>query len=174
MALGTNILRVGTFNKHLVDRKNKASKHKRVIVAGLMLTSMVDMFSLLVIFLLQSFSNSPEVMAMSKGIVLPPAMSAQAPIDAPVVAISGVDVLLDQKWVGETAKTLENPQALIDKLNELKNIWIQTHPQQEFKGDIHLQADKGLSSTWVSQVISVLISQGYYSVHLATVSGAGK
>lgn len=168
--LGSSTLKVGTFNKHLVNRKHKGQRVKKAIVAGLMLTSMVDMFSLLVIFLLQSFSNSPEVV-MSKGIILPSAISAQAPIDAPVISISSQDIFLDQKIVGPTPATLENPETLITQLENLKNRWTQAHPDQEFKGDIHLQADKGMSSTWVSQVISVLISQGYYSVHLATVAG---
>lgn len=169
--IGVNTLKVGTFNKHLIAREYKKKAYKRVIVAGLMLTSMVDMFSLLVIFLLQSFSNSPEVMALSKGVTLPPAVSSAASIDAPVIAISADQIILDQKEVGVTEALLSSPQALIDQLNQMKNAWHKAHPNEEFKGDIHLQADKGLSSTLVSQVMSVLISQGYYSVHLAVVAG---
>jgi len=172
--IGSTTLKVGTFNRLLVARKHKSKRIKKVIVAALTLTSMVDMFSLLVIFLLQSFSNSPEVMALSKGISLPSAMSAGATLDAPVLAISKDEVVLDQKLVGETGGVLGKPKPLIDKLQSLRNTWQQAHPTEGFKGDIHFQADRDLSSTLISQFISILISQGYSAVHLAVASGSGK
>ncbi len=142
-----------------------------MMVAGLTLTSMVDMFSLLVIFLLQSFSNSPEVMALSNGITLPAAVSASAPIDAPVLAVSSDDIVIDQKSMGTPQAILGQPQPLLDQLQKLRATWQTAHPTEPFIGDVHLQADKTLSSTLVSQVISLLIGQGYSSVHLAVATG---
>lgn len=172
--LGNQVLRVGTFNRHFVARKHKKKNYKKIIVASLTLTSMVDMFSLLVIFLLQSFSNSPEVMALSKGISLPAAVTAGASIDAPVLSISANEVVLDQKLVGEPAKVLGAPQPLLTRLQDLRGTWQAAHPTEKFTGDIHLQADRELPSTLVSQFISILISQGYSSVRLAVASGSGK
>lgn len=162
------------FTKRLLARKNQQKRTKRVIVAGLMLTSMVDMFSLLVIFLLQSFSNSPEVMALSNGIVLPAAVSASAPIDAPLLTITDKEILVDHKSMGETQAVLAKPEALVKSLVDMKTMWETTHKNQSFKGDVHLQADTKLSSTLVSQVIGILNSQGYGTVHLAVVNGARK
>ncbi len=139
-----------------------------------MLTSMVDMFSLLVIFLLQSFSNSPEVMALTKGITLPVAVSAAAPIDAPLLTLTADQVLVDQKPVGTTKEILEQPAKLLKPLGELQKQWKTTHTQGDFKGEIHLQADKSLSSVLVSRIINIVNAQGYSSVHLAVVSGGGK
>jgi biopolymer transport protein ExbD len=172
--IGSQTLKVGTFNRHLVARQHKTKRIKRIIVAGLTLTSMVDMFSLLVIFLLQSFSNSPEVMALSKGISLPAAVSAGATLDAPVLAVSRDEVVLDQKLVGEPGGILGQPQPLVDRLQGLRALWQKAHPTETFKGDIHLQADRELPSTLISQFISILISQGYSAVHLAVASGSGK
>lgn len=167
-------LGAGGFSQKLVALKHRKKRIRRAIVAGLMLTSMVDMFSLLVIFLLQSFSNSPEVMALSKGIVLPAAVSAAAPIDAPLLTVTGDEILLDQKAVGLSKEVLMKPDLLIVPLRELKQSWERSHAQQEFKGDIHLQADRGLSSAVVSRFINILNSQGYASVHLAVVSGGNR
>ncbi|MEQ1875424.1 MAG: biopolymer transporter ExbD [Bdellovibrionia bacterium] len=172
--IGSQTLKVGTFTRHLVARAFKKKNFRRNIVAALMLTSMVDMFSLLVIFLLQSFSNSPEVMALSKGIQLPAAVSAGATLDAPVLAISREEVVFDQKLVGEPGGVLGQPKLLIEKLQTMRAQWQQAHPTDTFKGDIHLQADRELSSTLVSQFLSILISQGYSAVHLAVASGSGK
>lgn len=162
------------FAKRLVARRHQQKKTRRVIVAGLMLTSMVDMFSLLVIFLLQSFSNSPEVMALAKNLTLPGAVSTAAPIDAPVLTITATEILVDQKSVGLVDEVLQKPEALVKSLGEMKDAWLALHKNEAFKGDIHLQADRGLASTVVSQIIGIVNSQGYASVHLAVVNGAGK
>ncbi len=168
--VGSKTLKVGTFNRHLLTRKNKKQKIKRVIVAALMLTSMVDMFSLLVIFLLQSFSNSPEVVAQSKSITLPVASSGLSSVDAPVLALSLEDVILDQKQLGSAQQILSQPQALLTHLQNLRSLWQASHPKETFSGDIHLQADKDLPSTLISQFVNMLISQGYSTVHLAVIA----
>ncbi len=167
-------LKPSLFTKRLLARKHQTKKTKRVIVVGLMLTSMVDMFSLLVIFLLQSFSNSPEVMAMTKGIVLPAAVSAAAPIDAPLLTVTETEILVDQKSMGKIQDVLARPEALVKSLVDMKDGWQERHKTEAFKGDIHLQADRGLSSVLISQLIGIVNSQGYASVHLAVVNGAGK
>jgi biopolymer transport protein ExbD len=167
-------LKTTTFTKRLVALKHRSRRAHRVMVAGLMLTSMVDMFSLLVIFLLQSFSNSPEVMALSKGLTLPSAVSAAPAIDAPLLRVTTELVLIDQKPVGTAAQVLAQPDLLLVPLQELKARFVSSHHGEEFKGDIHLQADRGLPSSLVSRFVGVLNSQGYASVHLAVVSGGGK
>src|SRR5437762_4056718 len=125
-------LKTSTFTNKLVALKHRSRRTKRVMVAGLMLTSMVDMFSLLVIFLLQSFSNSPEVMALSNGITLPAAVSASAPIDAPVLGISAEDVVFDQKSLGTPQAILNQPQPLIDQLQRMRMVWQSAHPTEAF------------------------------------------
>jgi biopolymer transport protein ExbD len=167
-----NPLKPTLFAKRLLSRRHQQKKTRRVIVAGLMLTSMVDMFSLLVIFLLQSFSNSPEVMAMTKGITLPAAVSAAAPIDAPLLTVTETEILVDSKSMGKISEVLAKPEALVKSLTEMKDAWQERHKNEAFKGDIHLQADKKLTSSLVSQVIGIVNSQGYASVHLAVVNGS--
>lgn len=166
-----NPLKPTLFAKRLLNRKHQQKKTRRVIVAGLMLTSMVDMFSLLVIFLLQSFSNSPEVMALTKGITLPAAVAAAPPIDAPLLTITETEVLVDSKSLGKTEEVLAKPEALVKSLVEMKDTWQERHKNETFKGDIHLQADKKLTSALVSQIVGIVNSQGYASVHLAVVNG---
>jgi biopolymer transport protein ExbD len=169
--LRTHNLGSGTFTKHLVARAYKKSGGKKVLFASLMLTSMVDMFSLLVIFLLQTFSASPELMVIGKGVTLPSAATGKELKDAPVLAISNEEVYLDQKLVGNTAELLKNPTALMEKLRDLRELWMKTHPSQTFPGEISLQASRELSSTIVSQFMAMLPSQAYSSVQLAVISG---
>src|ERR1700689_3266252 len=101
MSLKSKTLKVGTFQRHLLKRSQKRKARKRMMIAGLTLTSMVDMFSLLVIFLLQAFSASPELLMVTKGVTLPAATTGRELEDAPVLAISSEEVFLDQKRLGK-------------------------------------------------------------------------
>ncbi len=170
--LGAQELAVGTFQKHLLSRKQKKAKLKRVMVAGLTLTSMVDMFSLLVIFLLQTFSTSPELM-VTKGVTLPAAISARELEDSPVLALTTDEVYLDQKLVGKVSALLSDPSPLMGRLNDLREQWQRSHPSQKFTGIISLQADKDVPSTTVSMFLGVLPTATYSTVQLAVVSRGG-
>ena len=170
MSLGPQTLKVGTFQRHLLKRKQKKKSRRRAMIATLTLTSMVDMFSLLVIFLLQAFSASPELVMVTKGVTLPAAVSAHEMTDAPVLAISTDSVYLDQQLVGKTETLLEDPEPLTKKLADLRSLWQKTHPNEVFKGEINLQAHRDLPSTLVSRFMAILPTQFYSTVQLAVVS----
>lgn len=173
MSLGNPAFSTGTFAKHLVARERKKKTRKRVLLSALSLTSMVDMFSLLVIFLLQTFSSSPEIMAIAKGVELPTAGSGLELKDAPVLALSAEGVFLDQKWVGKTDELLRDPEPLMEKLADQRNLWAASHPNEAFHGQISLQADRELSSVIVSQFMALLPSQHFGSIQLAVVGKGG-
>lgn len=171
--LGAQELKVGTFEKHLLKRAYKRQARKRLIIAALTLTSMVDMFSLLVIFLLQTFSTSPELVMVTKGLSLPSAQTGRELEDAPVLSISKDGVFLDQKPVGKVSQIMADPTPLMEKLAQQREIWQKSHPNAKFHGVINMQADRDMPSTTVSQLIGLLPSQAYSSVQLAVVSGGG-
>src|SRR5260221_12949999 len=120
MSLGTQILRVGTFQRQLLKRTQKKKHRRRMLLVALTLTSMVDMFSLLVIFLLQSFSTSPELVMVSKGVTLPAAVSGRELMDAPVLSLSTNGVYLDQKLVGSLEDLSNDPEPLMNRLAKLR------------------------------------------------------
>src|SRR5579864_4492306 len=73
----------------------KGSHGKKNIYAELNLTSMVDMLTILVVFLLQTFSASGELLVVSKNIVLPEATNFKDLERAPVLGVSKDSVTLD-------------------------------------------------------------------------------
>lgn len=171
--LGSQQLKVGTFQQHLLHRKQRKARRRKIMIAGLTLTSMVDMFSLLVIFLLQTFSTSPELVMVTKGVTLPAAITGRELEDAPVLALSAEEVYLDQKLVGKTNALLADPTPLMGRLQDLREKWQKAHPGQKFNGMISLQADKGLPSTTVSIFMGMLPTQTYSTVQLAVISRGG-
>ena len=160
-----------TFHHHLANRKAKRNIRRRAVGLALMLTPLVDCFSMLVIFLLQTFSASPQMAVVSKGVQLPSAMTGKELRDAPVLSISPEQVYLDQKPIGEVATLLKAPGPLMEKLAELRELWIKTHPDQTFKGEITLQAHHELSSATISRFMAMLPSQNYGLIQLAVTSG---
>lgn len=171
MQVGTQYLRPGTFDKHLIARQYAKKKTKRVLLSSLSLTSMVDMFSLLVIFLLQTFSTSPEMLMVTKGVELPLAGSGASIVDAPVLSVTAEEIFLDQQSVGTVAQILKDPEPLMKKLEALRELWMKSHPTETFKGEINLQAHRDTPSTVVSQVMGLLPAQQYGSIQLVVTTG---
>src|SRR5256886_16647791 len=81
----------------------KFVRGKKVGYASLMLTSLVDMFTIIVIFLLMNFSANGEVLYMSKDIKLPDAYHGAQLERAPVISVSGEAATLDGRMLLQTA-----------------------------------------------------------------------
>ena len=73
--------------KHVPLKFVRAGGHgKKSGYAELNLTSMVDMLTILVVFLLQTFSASGELLSVQKNIVLPEAQNFKDLEQAPIIA----------------------------------------------------------------------------------------
>lgn len=169
MILNKSLITSDPFEKHLIRRKRKMGWKKKAAVFALMLTSMVDMFSMLVVFLLQTFSSSPEIL-INKGLTLPDSVTASEVREAPVLAINkDGNLYLDQKLVGKTVSISKNPNKLMNELNAIKNSWAKNHSGLPFPGEINLQADKEIKSTTVSTIMGILTTGEYSTIKLAVV-----
>lgn len=167
--LSNSLVAADAFEKHLITRKRKKGWAKKAAGFTLMLTSMVDMFSMLVVFLLQTFSSSPEIL-ITKGVSLPDSFTSAQVIEAPVIAISSDgNLYLDQILVGETKKVAKSPKLLMSKLNDIKKNWAKSHSGQPFPGEINLQADKEIPSTLVSQIMGIMTTGQFESIQLAVI-----
>ncbi|WP_413288713.1 ExbD/TolR family protein [Bdellovibrio sp. HCB337] len=96
----------------------KKSKGKRGVTAMLSLTAMVDMFTVLVIFLLQNYNTTGEVLYIPKEVVLPKAQNVKELKPAFVVTISNKEVLLDKTRVATFDEVKGNEEWMIKSLYE--------------------------------------------------------
>lgn len=168
MILNQSMVASDAFEKHLVNRRRKKNWGLKAAGFTLMLTSMVDMFSMLVVFLLQTFSSSPEIL-VTKGVELPDSLTPSVVKEAPVLAISrDGNLYLDQKLVGLTKDVAKKPNELLKKLNTIKKTWAKSHTTP-FTGEINLQADREIKSTVVAQIMGILTSSQFQSIELAVV-----
>jgi biopolymer transport protein ExbD len=144
--------------------------------AELNLTSMVDMLTILVVFLLQTFSASGELLVVSKNIVLPEATNFKDLERAPVVGVSKDSVTLDGTPVADASELNKENTVdwkitdLHDKLVTLKNNYKLLHPTENFAGTVIVQADKGVDFKVIKKVMYSCAVAGYNNVNFAVQS----
>lgn len=169
MSLSQSLVAAKPFEHHLINRKRKNGGYKKQVGFVLMLTSMVDMFSMLVIFLLQTFSSSPEVI-ISNGLRLPESITSAIVKEAPVISLNKDGFLyVDQVSVGPIVKLMKTPEPMLKKLDAIKKLWMKEHPAESFPGVVNLQADKSVASTTVSKMMSVLTAGQFSTIQLAVI-----
>jgi len=149
------------------------SHGKKSGYAELNLTSMVDMLTILVVFLLQTFSASGELLAVQKNIVLPEAQNFTELEQAPIIAVSKDAVTLDGRPVADAGELNAENTAdwkitkLHDELVTLKNNYKLLHPSDEFKGMVIVQADRNVDFKVVKKVMYSCSMAGYQNVNFA-------
>lgn len=150
----------------------------------LQLTAMVDMFTILIVFLLKSFDTSPVQVSPSQNIVLPHSYSVASPKEVLKLAVSKNAILVDDKTVvtlvdGKIDKNdmdLSDPKfikPLFDALDEQakKTEEIAKYNEdKKFDGKIILQADKGLNYGLLEKVFYTSSMAGYTDLMMATMT----
>ena len=152
---------------------NKGAHGKKSGYAELNLTSMVDMLTILVVFLLQTFSASGELISTSKNIVLPEATNFKDLERAEIISISKDSVTLQGRPVADAAELNKENTVdwkitdLHDTLVTLKNNYKLLHPSAEFPGTVIVQADKGVDFKVIKKVLYTCGVAGYKNVNFA-------
>jgi biopolymer transport protein ExbD len=140
----------------------------RSVNAGLSLTSMIDFLVVTVVFLLMTFSSSGETPA-AKGVNIPTAINAKDIIDAPIVAISGTQLLVDGTPAGNTreieaGKQVRRIDELFNLLKAKRDKWKQLFPNKEFPGVVILQVDQDVSAVVVKSTFQTAAFAGFPDV----------
>ena len=100
------------------SRRGHASPTKRKVVAALSLTAMVDMFTVLVVFLLQNYAVTGEILEMDKSVELPKAQTVKELKPSNVIVISDKMVTLNSDYIPETDEVKKQDDWVIVVLKE--------------------------------------------------------
>jgi biopolymer transport protein ExbD len=141
---------------------------QRSVNTEIPLIPFIDFLLCIVLFLLASFSASGEL-PVDKNVKLPNAENVLDMTDAPMVAITGTQILVDGTPAGNTRAIVEaNRLARVDELfNVLKNkreLWKQLNPGKEFGGVVVLQVDRKVEALVVKSVFQTAAFAGYPNV----------
>jgi biopolymer transport protein ExbD len=153
--------------RHLLDSRRHSKKK-----FALMLAPMVDMFSILVIYLLMNFSSSGEIFFVAKNLTLPKATKGTPMKSFPLISIIGQNVVFDAEQSEPNGSPVsvqelndEKSPRLRSLLKHIQSIDAQIHPGRPFKGEINLQAGINTPVEDVKKVMRVLISEGWTAIN---------
>lgn len=90
-------------------------KARNVTMVDMNLVSLIDVFTILIFFLLSSASGV-ELLASPKAVKLPVSTADKAPKETVVVVVSGEDILVEGRKVASVAEALSSPGDLIAPL----------------------------------------------------------
>lgn len=161
-------------NSRRMKRMSRSNKR----VAGLSLVSLMDVFTILVFFLLTN-SSSNEVLSNPKEITLPDSVVESKPRETIVIFISPEVVLLQGEVIMKTSDLLLSKNDVIvtlrDKLIEQKNkvIGVTTKAVVESK-EVTLLADKKIPFKYLKKIMSTCTSAGYGKISLAVIQKASQ
>ena len=96
-------------------QKRAARKGRNQNMLDMNLVSLIDVFTILIFFLLSSASGV-ELMASPKAVKLPESFTEKAPKETIIVVVSGTDILVDGRRVALVADVLANKGDLIEPL----------------------------------------------------------
>lgn len=158
------------YDLHFVrHRRNKS--HKKDFNDSLNLTAMIDMFSILVVFLIMNFSSTGEIFFISKNIKIPDAAHARPIENAPLISIVGNTVTLESEKMGENPVYIEEKDSMLprlkSKLQQMRIMAETVNPGQPFKGQVNVQADINTPVVYIKRVMNTLISEGWTGVNFA-------
>ncbi len=138
----------------------KQGRHKRNLAADLLLTALIDAFSILVIFLLMNFSSNGEILFINKTTELPKSAQGDMLERNPVVKIDENQIFLENKL-------LAGGDGLFQALLELKKKLAADHPGEEASSIVTVQADRRIKYQFLNQVVVACAQAGFSDIRFA-------
>jgi biopolymer transport protein ExbD len=155
------------------SRRIKRMSRNRVKITKMNLTSLMDVFTILVFFLLVN-SGSVEVVEAPKDVTLPESVVESKPRETVVISISADEVLVQGKLVAFVEDILSDKDGALDPINarlaELKEsvIGINTKTVAGSQ-EVTILADRSVPFTVIKTVMSTCTAEGYENVSLAVI-----
>ena len=161
------------------SRRIKRMSRNRSIVTKMNLTSLMDVFTILVFFLLVN-SGSVEVLDAPKEVKLPESMALEKPRETVVIFVSPDEVLVQGQLVAYTADILESSsngpvEAIMARLAELSGTIVGPATKSVAKSqEVTILADKTVPFAVIKRIMTTCTGEGYNEVSLAVVQKSGQ
>jgi len=155
------------------SRRIKRMSRNRVKITKMNLTSLMDVFTILVFFLLIN-SGSVELVESPKDVTLPESFEESKPRETVVISVSPENVIVQGHVVAYVADILDDKEAALDplavRLAELKENIIGTATMVVAETqEVTILADKDVPFIVVRRVMSACTGEGYENVSLAVI-----
>jgi biopolymer transport protein ExbD len=159
------------------SRRIKRMGRNRLKISKMNLTSLMDVFTILVFFLLVN-SGSVEVLDAPKEVSLPESRVESKPRETVVIFISPTEVLVQGQLVAMVDEIIEDKASVLDpiaaRLAELKESVIGTSTRiVSTSQEVTILADKSVPFIVIKTIMSTCTGEGYENVSLAVTQKGG-
>ncbi|HHL71046.1 MAG TPA: biopolymer transporter ExbD [Bacteroidetes bacterium] len=141
----------------------------------LRLTSMIDMFTILLVFLLKSYSAEGQIITVTDDLRLPDSTAEKPPASSPVVIVTDRMILLDGEAVASIAEverlqktlTIRNLRNGLAEKKEISEALGRENEALGFKGIVTIQGDREIPFRILKKIMVTCGQAGYSNILLA-------
>ena len=120
------------------------------------LTSLIDVMTILLVFLMKSFSVEGNLITPSEDLQLPLSTSREIPVPVPTIEISLSAIMSEGELICATTLISEDDSLVLKPLSE----WLSPRKQTNMK-KIMLQADQHIPFTVIKRVMFTCSKEGF-------------
>jgi biopolymer transport protein ExbD len=161
-------------SKSSLKMLRKTRGRKEIKALKPQLTSLVDVLTLILMYLLKSFSAEGEIVTVSKNLILPESSAQKRPELRATLTVNNSSILVEDKVVADVQEVLNSDELIISGLNS----WLQTRREAtekiaqyssttKFKGEITILGDKRIRFRLLKKIMYTCGQQGYNNFSLA-------
>ena len=130
------------------ERRRRSSESP--VIARLQLTSLIDIFTVLLLFLLKSLVVGGAVVSPFPGVALPPSSSTASFKESPVVVVTKSQIVVDGDAVCPTDEVTQSTELKVTELEtalavvrqKTESLAARAGSSRKFEGKLILQADE--------------------------------
>jgi biopolymer transport protein ExbD len=155
-------------------KPKKARGERQIKSIKPQITSLVDIMTVLCMFMLQSFSGENQIITETKDLVLPESSAQKKPALMVTLKVNNREIVAEEKTVADVDAVLASDDLIIPGLYD----WLgsrraatekisQYSSKTKFKGDINIQADKRIRFRLLKKIMYTCGQQGFNNFSLA-------
>ncbi|MGL6161788.1 ExbD/TolR family protein [Microbulbifer sp.] len=169
--------------------KRMARSHKRKKTSGMNLTSLMDVFTILVFFLLTNTSSN-EALEPPKVITLPDSVVETRPRETVTLMVTEKEILVESNSVIATEEVVNSEETVIEAIKqamiaEMGKALLVASPdgeagtaegeeQEQLPPEVNILADRTVPFSLLKKVMSSCTDAGYTKVSLAVIQKASQ
>lgn len=152
-----------------MQKRHKRSQHRE---SGLILTSLMDIFTVLVFFLLIQHESDVQNLPSHDRIKLPSSISDQKPNQTMAILVTKDDILINDVFVAKVAKVLASEDDLIPEIqNTLKkataNVLVQENTKER---EVTILGDREIPYRLLKKIMISCAQANYSNISLGVVN----
>jgi biopolymer transport protein ExbD len=161
---------------HTAAMARKRHATEGAVVARLQLTSLIDIFTVLLLFLLKSVVVGGAVVTPFPGVQLPASSSTASFKESPVLVITSNEVVVDNHAVVDTRQVAASDRLLVPELEQSlealrgkSDVLAEKSTQRKFEGRLIIQADETIPFQVLQKIMYTSQTVGFYDITLAVI-----